>query len=82
MYIIHVGTVAIYKNVRIVIHTRDHAPPHVHAIAPDAEAVFNLNTMELIRVDGFDSKSVKQIKTFIEGRKDELLEAWYEIHKE
>ena len=75
------GTIAIYRNIRIVIHSRDHSPPHVHAIGPDAEAVFNLITMELIRADGFDSKSVKQIGQFIWSRKIELLEAWNEIHK-
>ena len=75
------GTIAIYKNIRIVIHTRDHTPPHVHAIAPDAEAVFNLLTIELIRSKGFDYQSVMQIKKFIELRNEELLEAWDEIHE-
>lgn len=74
------GTVANYRNVRIVIHSRDHRPPHVHAIAPDAEAVFNLETMELVRVQGFDLKSVTKIRQFIESRREELLEAWHEIH--
>lgn len=76
------GTVAIYRNIRIVIHSRDHKPPHVHAIAPDAEAVFILETMELVRSNGFDAKSVTQIRQFLENRKEELLEAWYEIHGE
>ncbi len=75
------GTVAIYRNVRITIFTKDHRPPHVHAIAPDAEAVFNLETMELIRSNGFDSKSVTRIRQFIEDRREELLEAWNEIHE-
>ncbi len=76
------GTIAIYKNIRIVIHSRDHSPPHVHAIAPSAEAVFNLITLELIRVEGFNYQAVKQIKEFIEPRRNEFLEAWYEIHKD
>lgn len=75
------GTVAVYKNIRIVIHTRDHSPPHVHAIGPDAEAVINLITMEVIQVNGFDARSVKQIQQFIWVRKAMLLEAWNEIHK-
>jgi hypothetical protein len=76
------GTVAIYRNIRIVIFTRDHRPPHVHAIGPDAEAVFNLETMELTHANGFDSKSVTRIRQFIEDRREELLEAWNEIHEE
>lgn len=82
MHKLCMGTVAIYGNVRIVIHTKDHQPPHVHAIAPDAEAVFNLKTMQLIRSRGFDTKSVTKIRQFIEDRQDELMEAWNEIHEE
>lgn len=78
----HMGTVAIYRNIRIVIHSNDHKPPHVHAIGPDAEAVFNLETMDLIRCHGFNSKAVTQIRYFIETRKEQLLEAWNEIHGE
>ena len=73
------GTVAIYRHVRIVIYSRDHEPPHVHAIAPNAEAVFNLKNFELVRLSGFNSKSVEKIRLFLQSRKGELWEAWHEI---
>jgi hypothetical protein len=76
------GTIAIYRNVRIMIFPRDHGPPHIHAVAPDAEAVFILKDLELVRSRGFDSGAVTKIRQFLEERKDELLEAWYEIHGE
>ena len=76
------GTIAIYRNVRIVIFPKDHRPPHVHAIAPDAEAVFDLRNLELIKSRGFDSRAVTKIQRFLESRKDELMEAWNEIHGE
>ena len=76
------GTVAIYRNVRIVIFPRDHGPPHVHAIGPGAEAVFNLGSLELVRCRGFDSRAVGRIRQFLSERKNELLEAWHEIHGE
>ena len=65
------GTVAIYRNIKVMIHTKDHRPPHVHAIGPDTEAVFNLETMELMRSRGFDSKAVTRIRKFIEDRREE-----------
>jgi len=76
------GTIAVYRNVRMVIFPRDHGPPHVHAIGPDAEAVFNIGNMELVRCKGFDSQAVAKIRRFLEERKAELLEAWNEIHGE
>ena len=76
------GTIAVYRNVRIVIFSRDHGPPHVHAIGPDAEAVFAIGNLELVRCKGFDSQSVAKIRRFLEVRKTELLEAWNEIHGE
>lgn len=76
------GTIAIYRNIRIVIFSRDHGPPHVHAIGPNAEAVFNLKDLELVRSKGFDSRSVSKIRQFLCERKSELLEEWNEIHGE
>ncbi len=76
------GTIAVYRNVRIVIFSRDHGPPHVHAIGPDAEAVFNIGNLELVRCRGFDAQAVAKIWRFLEERKTELLEAWNEIHGE
>jgi hypothetical protein len=75
------GTVAVFRNVRIVIFPRDHEPPHIHAIGPGAEAVFRLNNLELIRSRGFDSRAVEKIRQFLETRRNELLEAWNEIHE-
>ncbi len=74
------ATIAIYKNVRIVIYSRDHQPPHVHAIAPDAEAMFTIDDLKLVRLRGFDAKAVSQIRNFLAQRKAELREAWREIH--
>ena len=74
------GTIATYRNVRIVIFPKDHWPPHVHAIAPDAEAVFSLRDLELLRCHGFDSRAVAKIRHFLGERKNELLEVWHEIH--
>lgn len=75
------GTIAIYRNIRIVIFPRDHEPPHIHAIAPDAEAVFRISNLELVRCHGFDPRAIEKIRKFLTERKTELLEAWHEIHR-
>lgn len=74
------GTIAVYRNVRIVIYTRDHWPPHVHAIGPGTEAVFLLESLELIRCHGFDANMVGRIRDFLSVRREQLKEAWDEIH--
>lgn len=76
------GTIAIYRNVRIVIFSRDHYPAHVHAIAPGAEAVFGLETLELLRCRGFNPRAIERIQQFLDERRDLLWEAWHEIHGE
>jgi hypothetical protein len=76
------GTVARFRNVRIVIHTRDHGPPHIHAIGSDAEAVFDIAKLQLISNYGFSTKAIAQIEEFLRARVETLLEAWHEIHEE
>ena len=76
------GTIAKFRNIRIVVYSKDHAPPHIHAIAPDAEAVFNLNDLTLIRSNGFSGRAIEVIREFITLRQIDLLEAWNEIHGE
>ena len=74
------GTIAVYRNVRIVIYSNDHGPPHVHAIKSDATAVFLIETLEIRENYGFDAKSIFRIRQFLGERREALLESWYEIH--
>jgi hypothetical protein len=74
------GTIAIYRNVRIVIYSNDHGPPHVHAIGPGVEATFLIETLELRYCNGINAKTIFRIRQFLGERRESLLEAWYEIH--
>jgi hypothetical protein len=33
----------LHCNIRVVIYLNDHDPPHIHVLAPDGEAIFDLN---------------------------------------
>ncbi|MGZ3696441.1 MAG: DUF4160 domain-containing protein, partial [Bdellovibrionota bacterium] len=59
------GTIAIYRDVRIVIYSNDHRPPHVHAVKDDAAAVFLIETLELRENYGFDAKTIFRIRQFL-----------------
>jgi Domain of unknown function (DUF4160) len=50
-------------GVQIVIHSREHVPPHVHARYGDDEALVNIGTGELI-------------EGFIPNKKLKLVQAW------
>jgi Domain of unknown function (DUF4160) len=74
------GTIIWYKNVRIMIHSDDHLPPHVHAVGPGAEAKIEIETQKVIWAYGYQNKTLIRITEEIRNRQEELLEAWHEIH--
>jgi hypothetical protein len=65
-------------NLRVVIYPKDHSPPHVHVIAPDAEAKFDIKTLECLESYGFTEKTLKRIREYLKERKETLLEVWDE----
>jgi hypothetical protein len=74
------ATVLRYRNVDIMIRSRDHAPPHVHARTHGAEAKIYLDgTVEWSK--GFTKKDLKRMCAEIVSRKELLMEKWNEIHK-
>ncbi len=66
---------------RVLIYPKDHAPAHVHIVGPDAEAKFDIETLECIESFGFSQKTLKQIKGYLEKRKGTLKEAWNEYQE-
>lgn len=69
-------------NVRIVIYTKDHAPAHVHAIAPGAEAKIEIGSWRLIENHGFSYSAIKMIIDYLQRNVLLLQETWDEIHNE
>lgn len=36
----------VYRNIRVVVYSRDHLPPHVHVLGPGFEVLVRLDTLE------------------------------------
>ena len=76
------GTVFRYRDVRIIIRTNDHSPPHVHVIRGDAEAKIYILSREIHFSHGFTKNDLRRITHFLAEQQETLMEAWDAIHKE
>lgn len=76
------STVIYIGNVRIVIYPKDHKPPHIHAIGPDAEAKFEIETLDCFFSRGFSTKDLKRIQSYLDSKKDYLMEIWNDNQKD
>lgn len=73
------GTIFIFRNIRIVKYSNDHLPPHIHAVSPQGKAKIELATLECYYSRGYTSKDLKMILKFVAEHKETLMEAWNEI---
>jgi hypothetical protein len=74
-------TVLRTRNLSVRIYPKDHNPPHVHVIGPDAEAKFRLDNLECFFCRGFSQKALRQMKAFLKERKTLLMETWNEYQE-
>lgn len=70
-----------WGKVKVCIYFGDHNPPHVHVLAPSAEAVFTISTLECIESRGFNAKTLNRIQKALEQAHDLLKEAWDEYQE-
>jgi hypothetical protein len=86
MVITFVPTVLKVRNIRIVIFTNDHPPPHVHALRGDARARFDLGLpdgdVRLVENEGFRLAEVRELGAAIARDRDAIAKRWSEIHGE
>ena len=78
-------TVLRLGNIRVVIYSNDHSPPHVHAIRGDAARTkFNLNCpagpVELVEQEGFKIAEIRKIGEAIANDLIAICTRWSEIH--
>jgi hypothetical protein len=53
------------RKLKVRLYPRDHNPPHVHVVGPDAEAKFELTGMKCVFSRGFSASALKQIREFL-----------------
>ncbi len=78
-------TVLMVRNVRLVIYSNDHPPPHVHAIRRDgALAKFELNCphgpVVLVDQTGFRATEVAEIGAAVAAELPSICAKWRAIH--
>lgn len=73
-----VGEVFRVRNLRFCIYPMDHYPPHVHVLAPDAEAKFRLDDFTCLACYGFPESGVREIVEFLRLNHHLLWKAWHE----
>jgi hypothetical protein len=75
------GTVVVFRNIRIKINTNDRLPPHVHVIRGGSKAKIEITTRKVCSSKGFTRSDLSRILSFLENNEDLFLEAWNEIHQ-
>ena len=75
-------TIKLFGNCAVVIHSREHNPPHFHIIFRDGrECVVALPDLALTTLNRVSLKEVSQAITWATDHKDLLLKKWKEITK-
>ena len=78
-------TVARIGAFRVVVYPNDHRPAHVHVVATECEAVFNLSCPggppQLRENFGFSIAELGKIKTALGGILEQLCAEWSRIHE-
>jgi 1-acyl-sn-glycerol-3-phosphate acyltransferase len=71
-----VGTIVTFKSIRFIINSKDHDPPHVHVVHPDAKVRINLETFEPMDDTAFSAPALREIIEKVKEHKEELLDEW------
>jgi len=74
------GTILSYRNIKFVVYSNDHPPPHVHAISPNGEAKIEIISLDCFFCRGFTRRDLKMITKLISDKREILMEAWNEFH--
>ena len=69
------------EGISIIIHSREHLPPHIHAVYGEEEALVDIRTGDVI--DGWlATKKLKVVKDWLAEGKNRLMveENFYELN--
>jgi Domain of unknown function (DUF4160) len=64
---------------RILFHSNEHDPPHVHVESPDGWAVFDLAPMRLRDYERYTRREVRQLYEIVLNHREEFLRQWREF---
>ncbi|MEC3910199.1 DUF4160 domain-containing protein [Sphingobium sp. CR2-8] len=70
-------------NLRVVIYTDDHPPPHVHVFGEGETKIALLapeGGADVVRIVGADRRESRRALQIVREKRDYLLERWKAIH--
>ena len=73
-------TIAIIDGVRIVIHLKDHLPPHLHAMFIGHEAQISILTGDILNRSLPPAKA-KAVETWLADHREQVAYIWVEIRE-
>ncbi len=71
-------TLFIIFGFRFFFWSNEHHPIHVHVSKGDAEAKYNVETVNLVENFGFKKNELRMIESLIEENKEIIIERWNE----
>ena len=74
-------TLFILFGYRFFFWSNEHDPVHVHISKGDAEAKYNVITLELVENYGFKRNELRMIESIIEENKEIIIGRWNECFK-
>ena len=72
-----------HKNLRLVIYSNDHGPPHVHVVGPGFEMKVSLVEGALLDPKQIQTLSPSEIRACllaIRDHRNELIRLWRSVH--
>lgn len=71
-------TLFILFGFRFFFWSNEHAPIHIHISKNEAEANFNIETIELVENYGFKRNELRMIESILEENRDIIIARWKE----
>lgn len=68
-----------FDSFRVEVRSRDHNPPHFHAVGPDFHALIGIRDLQIIRGE-ISRKAYAEVVAWASGREAELLDEWNRLN--
>jgi len=73
------GQAASCRNVKITVYGNDHLPPHFHVIAPDFEALVEIETLAVLK-GALPARARPTVMTWVSAHRAEIVAEWNRIN--
>lgn len=74
-------TLFILFGFRFFFWSNEHDPIHVHISKGDAEAKYNIESLELVENYGFKKSELRLIEAVLEENKEIIIDRWHEYFR-